>query len=155
MKDIQEKIFEVGMLWRMVYGAIRIFIGLGLLKIVGESVLDIFTKLMWKELVEDPQDSLYIFIYNIFTLHPVHITYFLATYFIFWGVVDLFLSYNLIKHNLWAFPLSFVSISFFTLYEIWRFAHTHSIILFGIIIIDIFVLWLIFSEYKKLKIHLN
>ena len=106
---------------------------------------------MRHELVEDPKDVLYTYISSILTNHPLYVTYFLALYFIFWGVIDVVLSYNLIKHRLWAFPASFILIGLFVMYEATRFSYTHSFILLGVIFIDIIILWLIWREYRKLK----
>lgn len=67
-------------------------------------------------------------------------------------MLDTLLSYNLLKHRLWAFPFSFVLISLFIIYEALRFTYTHSFILLGVILLDIIILWLIWREYKKLKL---
>lgn len=140
------------MKWRIGYGFFRILFGLALLKVVGTPLIEVVSTLMKHELVEDPSDILYSFITNVLTTHPLYITYFLALYFIFWGVLDVVLSYNLIKHRLWAFPASFVLISLFLMYEAIRFSYTHSFILLGVILLDAIILWLIWREYKKLKL---
>jgi len=103
------------------------------------------------ELAEDHNDILYRFLFNILYNHPVYISYFLATYLIFWGFVDMFLSYNLLKHRLWAFPVSLVVIGLFVIYEIVRFTNTHSLILLSVILIDTLILFIIWNEYRKLK----
>ena len=140
------------MKWRIGYGFFRILFGLALLKVVGTPLIEVFSTLMKHELVEDPSDILYSFITNILTNHPLYITYFLALYFIFWGIIDVVLSYNLIKHRLWAFPASFILISLFVIYEAIRFSRTHSFILLGVILLDTIILGLIWREYKKLKL---
>ena len=150
--ELEEKLFNFGMKWRIGYGFFRILFGLALLKVVGTPLIELFSALMKHELVEDPSDILYSFITNILTSHPLYITYFLALYFIFWGIIDVVLSYNLIKHRLWAFPASFILISLFVIYEAIRFSYTHSFILLGVILLDTIILWLIWREYKKLKL---
>ena len=142
----------MGMKWRIGYGFFRIIFGLALLKVVGTPIIEVVSTLMSHELTEDPSDVLSSFITSLLTSHPLYITYFLAFYFIFWGIVDVVLSYNLIQHRLWAFPVSFVLITIFVLYEAVRFSHTHSVILLGVILIDIIILWLTWREYKKLTV---
>lgn len=151
-KALEERLFTIGMNWRIGYGFFRILFGLALLKVVGIPLIEVVATLMQHELVEDPSDILYTFITTILTNHPLYITYFLALYFIFWGVVDIVLSYNLIKHRLWAFPASFLLISLFVVYEMIRFTYTHSFILLGVILLDTIILWLIRREYKKLTL---
>ena len=151
-KILEERLFTIGMRWRIGYGSIRILFGLALLNVVNTPLLEVIANLMRHELVEDPKDVLYANISSILTNHPLYVTYFLALYFIFWGVIDVVLSYNLIKHRLWAFPASFILIGLFVIYEAIRFSHTHSFILLGVIFIDIIILWLIWREYQKLKI---
>ncbi len=150
--ELEEKLFNIGMMVRIGYGFLRVLFGLALLNVVGTPLSEVTTILMRHELVEDPSDILYTFITNILTNHPLYVTYFLALYFIFWGVIDVVLSYNLIKHRLWAFPASFILIGLFVTYEAIRFSYTHSFILLGVIFLDIIILWLIWREYRKLKI---
>lgn len=147
----EEKIFMAGMWWRMVYGILRILFGLAVLKVVGMPLVDVVTTLMGHELVEDPNDMLYVFFSHILAGHPLYISYFFSIYFIFWGILDVVLSYNLIKHRLWAFPASFILIGSFILYESVRFAGNHSLILFSAMLIDISILWLVWREYKRLS----
>lgn len=152
MKEaLQERLFTIGMKWRIAYGFLRVLVGLALLKIVGTPLIEVVTTVMRHELVDDPGDALYGFIAGVLAHHPLYITYFLALYFIFWGLVDMVLSYNLIKHNLWAFPASFVLIGFFIFYEALHFVHTRSLVLLWIICVDTVIVWLIWREYKKLK----
>ena len=148
---IEEDLFITGMWWRIVYGAVRVIFGLSLLRVIGMPLLDIFSKLMSHELIEEPGDLLVNFTRNFLTHHPLQITYFLASYFIFWGLVDMVLSYNLIKHRLWAFPVSMVLVSLFIIYELVRVTHTHSLLLLWIIFVDMVILLLIGREYAKLK----
>jgi uncharacterized membrane protein len=150
--ELEERLFCFGMKWRIGYGLFRILFGLALLKVVGTPLIEVVSTLMRHELVEDPSDILYSFITGVLINHPLYITYFLALYFIFWGVLDVVLSYNLIKHRLWAFPASFLLICLFAIYEAIRFSYTHSFILLGVILLDTIILWIIWREFNKLKL---
>lgn len=147
----QEKLFQIGMWWRIGYGFLRIVFGLVLLNVVGLPLIDAISTLMSHELIEDPNDLLFSFVSQALSNHPFYISYFISFYFLFWGIVDIVLSYNLIKHRLWAFPTSFVVIGTFIMYEIIRFSHTYSLILLWVICVDVVILWLIWREYKKLQ----
>ena len=152
-RSIASMLFRYGMWWRIFYGILRIAFGLVVLKIVGSPLIDILKLLMGHELVEDPSDILFVFAQNILVQHPVYISYFLSVYFIFWGVLDVVLSYNLLRGKMWAFPASLLFIGGFVIYELLRFTHTHSFILLWVVCIDIAIFWLIRREYKKLQLH--
>lgn len=146
-----EKIFRVVMYWRVLYGILKISFGAVLLHYIGQRISYVFLRLMRRELVEDPKDILVHQAAHLLGHIPYAVTYFLASYFIFWGVMDVFLSYNLLKHRLWAFPFSVGLISLFVFYELYRFTHTHSLMLLFMIVFDGVVIYIIHKEYLKLK----
>lgn len=147
--DEQELFFRIAMWWRIGYGLIRLILGFVLLKVVGKPISDVFYNLMNHELSQDPNDILIQTISPHLQHLPITITYFVAFYFIFWGLLDVLLSIQLLKHKLWAFPLTIALISLFVLYELYRFSHTHSLILLGVIFVDMVVVALIHKEYRS------
>ncbi|MEY2665371.1 MAG: hypothetical protein RLZZ480_476 [Candidatus Parcubacteria bacterium] len=147
----EDRIFELGMWWRIVYGTFRIIFGLALLRVVGASLTDFMLRVMSHELIQDRSDWLYHFAVHHISRHDLYVTYFLAAYFIFWGAVDVLLSINLLRGKLWAFPVSLWLIAGFVCYGLFRLTHTHSLILLCIIIFDITIFWFIEREYQKLR----
>lgn len=139
------------MYWRMFYGFLRILFGVALLKVIGSLLLEVIHDFMGYELTEDPSDILFQIVNFFLSEHSFYVTRFLAFYFIFWGVIDILLSYNLIKEKLWAFPTSMVLIGLFVVYSIVRFTFTHSLLLLSVIIFDLVILLLIYKEYQKVK----
>ncbi len=149
-KVVFHKAFVIGMFFRIVYGILRLILGLALLKVIGTPVADVFYSFMSHELITDPKDIIINTIYPLLEHSSFTVTYFLAMYLIFWGVIDAFLSTFLLKGKSWAFPFSMYLIGAFILYEIYRFTYTHSITLLFVILIDCIILWLINRESKKL-----
>jgi uncharacterized membrane protein len=143
--------FDVGMYWRIIYGAFRLIVGLALLRVVGTPAVDVFRKVMRHELLSDPHDIIINTVSPLLIHHGFTITYFLAIYLIFWGLVDIFLSISMLRHKLWAFPVSIVLILVFVLYEIHRYTHTHSLLLLWFMVVDIVVVWLVRKEWHKLR----
>lgn len=143
-------IFILGMYWRIFYGIIRVIIGLALLRLVHVPIADVLLRVAGHELAFEPARDLLTIAHNFLHVHPLLITYFLCAYLIFWGTTDIFLSIFLLKHQLWAFPISLALIMFFIFYELIRVTHTHSPILLTFIIIDSIICWFIYKEYKKL-----
>ena len=150
-EKVEHNLFSTVMWIRIIYGLVRVVFGLALLRIVGMSFLDILNYLLDKEIVFNTLNFIYTFTVNWLEHNPMYVTYFLASYFIFWGTLDTVLSYNLLKDKHWAFPVSLVLIVVFVIYEIFRFTHTHSLMLLWIIIFDIFLFWLIKREYNRVK----
>ncbi len=145
------RLFRIGMFWRALYGLVRLLIGLSLLHLVGTPLIGVLTKLMSHEIAEDPHDLVFSFATHLLHLHPLEVTYFLAGYLIFWGLLDIAMAYSLLTIRLWAFPSSILLMLFFTGYELLRFFHTHSLILLGVIAIDGVIIWLVYREYTLLK----
>lgn len=147
----RSQLFYISMWWRICYGIIRIGFGLILVGFINTPMADLVKKLMSHEVLEDPSDVVFQTIITFLTAHPFSITYFLAAYLLFWGVVDIVLSINLLRHKLWAFPAGLYLIGFFVVYELYRFFHTYSLVLLTFIVIDLIIFALIYQEYHRLK----
>jgi len=150
--DIYDLLFRVGMGWRILYGFLRLILGFILLRFIGTPLSGIFYKVMNHELIEDPTDFLIRTVSPLVQHLSFTVTYFLAAYLIFWGIIDILLSMNLLKHERWAFPISIHLIGIFVLYEIYRFSYTHSLVLACVIVVDLILIWLIRREYHKLNL---
>lgn len=150
-KDKTAFLFTVGMWWRVLYGAIRVTVGLGLLHFVGGPFQSAYFGLMSRELIEDPNDNFVKFVGALLGRVPFDISYFLAFYMIFWGVIDVVLSLSVLKEKKWAFPLTMVLIGLFVVYELYRFSYTHSFLLAMVICIDFILIWVIGKKYRKLS----
>ena len=148
-------LFHASMWWRIFYGFLRVVLGISLIHMTGESITTFIQMLMAHETTGLRTDTLLGMLYTFFNHYDVRITYFLAFYFIFWGVIDIVLSICLLKHILRAFPIAMALIALFIVYGIYRFTHTHSLMLICVIIFDIGMLFLINYEYQKLKYHLG
>ena len=152
-KDIrsgQSVLFQLSMYWRIFYGIIRILVSIKLLQLVGMPIADVLSFYVGDP-ARHPNDHVYALIQNTLQQHSFVVTYFLATYLLFWGAVDIFLSYNLLRDKIWAFPVSLYLIGVFMVYEIVRLTHTHSLLLFTFICIDITIMFLIYREYQRMQ----
>ena len=143
----QSQAFKFGMWWRIFYGFLRLLLGVVAIKLINVPFQDILYTVMNHEITEDSSDIVFQTLNAFLTTHPLTITSFIPLYLIFWGSVDIVLSINLLKHNLWAFPLSLYLIGFFVFYELIRLYHTHSKFLFFLILVDLVIFYLIKKEY--------
>lgn len=144
-------LFRGSMWWRIGYGSLRLLLGAMLLRVVGVPFVEVFRNLMSHELLQDPTDILFQFVYRILEDHSFTVTYFVAFYLIFWGTIDSVLSLCLLRHKLWAFPMSLGLITLFVLYSIYRLYHTHSPVLLGVILIDLCIMYVMHHEYRVQK----
>lgn len=151
-EEVVNVAFHIGMWWRIFYGAMRLALGVVMLKFfIGIPFSELLYDVMSHEVTEDPTDALFQFVYILLQDHSFTVTYFVALYLIFWGIIDVVLSVCLLKRKLWAFPVSIGLIGLFVFYSIYRFFHTHSLVLLGVICIDMLVLYVIHREYRLLK----
>lgn len=74
---------------------------------------------------------------------------FVAIYLLFHGIMNMFLSYNLYKDHLWAYPCSMAFTSIFFVYQTYRLLHTHSLVLLIVSVLDLFFIVLTWHEYKR------
>lgn len=143
-------LFRISMWWRIFYGFLRIFLGTTLLKITGQPLSEIMYSLMSHEVTGHTSDFVLEKLYLFTETHEITVTYFIAFYFLFWGTVDIILSFCLLKHIKQAFPIAMGIIVLFILYGLFRLSYTHSGILACVIILDLVILYLINDEYHAL-----
>lgn len=74
--------------------------------------------------------------------------HFASSYLIAHGAAKVFIAWGLIREKLWAFPTALVVFGLLILYQLYRFAHTHSPVLAVLIALDIAVCYLIWREYR-------
>lgn len=147
--------FRIGMVWRIAYGFVRVALGLTLFRLVGHPLVDAFHYVMSFELAENHKELILSHASNFLERHPVEITTFLAIYFIFWGTVDVIISYALIKDKLWAFHFAYFIMIPFMCYELLRAIKTGSFILLWIVLFDILIIYLIRKEHVDVTTRKN
>jgi uncharacterized membrane protein len=67
------------------------------------------------------------------------------------GVIKVLLVYGLLKERLWVFPAAFVGFGFFLAVEIYRIVHHFYWGIMILMCIDVFVITMVWLEYKKVK----
>jgi uncharacterized membrane protein len=80
---------------------------------------------------------------------------FASVYLVGHGLIKIFLVYALWREKLWAFPVALWFIALFVVYQLYRFAHTHSIALLIFALLDVCVAWFIWREYLARKAGLQ
>lgn len=145
------RLFHLSMWWRIIYGCVRIILGLLLLKMINVPFSEIFCAIMNYEVTAEPTDHVISYINTFLEDQELTVTMFVAAYLLFWGVLDVILSICLLRHQWWAFPVSLFLIGTFILYESYRFTYTLSPFLLTVIIIDALIFWIIWREYVDIE----
>ena len=99
------------------------------------------------ELLRDPHDFLARHLLHtsekIAQSDPLFASIFLLSH----GLVKALLSALLWMNQLWAYPLAMVVFTAFSIFGIFRYTHTHSMLLLVIALFDLLIVWLTWEEY--------
>jgi uncharacterized membrane protein len=61
---------------------------------------------------------------------------------------------GLLMNRLWAYPASLAVLGLFIAYQLYRYSYTHGFGLIVLTVFDIFVIGLIWHEYRLIRRHL-
>ena len=143
------QLFEAGVFLKALNSVWEIAGGLLLLTTRGRTILNlVFVFFSRSELVGGRDD----FIFQLVTVQLQHLSVntrvFVGVYLLFHGIMNMFLAYNLYRNRLWAYPFSIAFVSLFFTYQVYRLAHTHSLILLAVSVFDLFFIILTWHEYR-------
>ncbi len=128
-------------LWQVISGWLLFFISRDFLN-------STFLRLAQHELLEDPQDRIVNFLSRQLEQISRGTQDFAAFYITLHGIINLFLAVNLYQGKLWAYKISLGFTFSMIVYQLYRFSHTHSLILIGLTIFDLCYLILTWHEYR-------
>jgi uncharacterized membrane protein len=148
------RIFEISVLLKGAHALIECLGGVALTLASSNYIGGLVNSLTQDELLEDPNDFLASHLLRFAQEFTVSAQHFYAFYLLSHGVVKLVLVVGLLRNNRWAYPASLVALSFFILYQLYRYSYTHGVGLILLTIFDVFVMWLIWHEYQLVRRHL-
>ncbi len=148
-KTILHQLFRFGLLIKGITGILGLLSGIIILITKSNFLLNILQTVLEKELLHDPQDYVANQIYTLTQQISQGALYLIAIYLIIHGIINLIIFIGLWWNKKWAYPASTIILSLFILYQLGKFARTHSISILIFIIIDLGILFLLHSEYKK------
>ena len=148
------QIFEISILLKGAHALIECLGGVALAVVSTDYLKGLVNSATQEELVEDPKD----FLASHFLMFAQHFTVstqnFYAFYLLSHGVVKLALVIGLLRNKLWAYPASLIALGLFIVYQLYRYSYTHGIGLIVLTVFDVFVMWLIWHEYRLVREHL-
>jgi uncharacterized membrane protein len=155
IRKIIDETFEVGVLLKLIFGFLETVAGI-ILAFSGKLMINNFIiNLAQQEVSEDPKDIFVNYLLKVSSNFFSDVHMFAIVYLIFHGVVNIFLGYFLLKEKIWAYPTAICLFFPFLVYQVYRYFHTHSLLLIFLSIFDACVMWVIYLEYQKKLARLN
>ena len=131
----------------------------GLLELVGGVLLLVVSpdtinrwaqRVTQHELTEDPRDFVAHHLLRLTeNLHQTQV--FGAIYLLTHGVVKLLIVVGLMRRERWAYPVAFVFLGGFVVYQLYRLTYDPSIGLALLTAFDVLIIWLTWREYRRTR----
>ncbi|MBN9253188.1 MULTISPECIES: DUF2127 domain-containing protein [unclassified Mesorhizobium] len=147
------QVFQISVLLKGAHALVECIGGLMLALISTDTIVSLVRQLTQEELIEDPHDFLAGHLLTLASNFSVSTQHFYAFYLLSHGLVKLALVAGLLTNKLWAYPASLVALSLFIVYQLYRFSYTHSAGLIVLTVFDLFVMVLIWHEYRLVRQH--
>jgi uncharacterized membrane protein len=146
-----DKFFEIGILLKLLDGAIETIAGLALLIIRPEHVTHFAHWLTAGELAEDPHDFIASHIVRLANDFTKQAAVFAAIYLLSHGVIKVVLVYEVLRNHLWAYLALIVVTILFVIYQAIHLIGHPSVGFVLLTLFDLAVIYLTAREYRKQK----
>ena len=148
-KKTIDKIFEIGILAKSIFGFFDVLAGITL-AVSGKLIVDNFIiSFAQQEIADDPNDFIANYLINAANNFYGTTHVFAVIYLLFHGIINMFLAVALLKNKLWAYPWAITGFSLFAVYQVYRYLHTHSVSLLILTIFDILVILIVILEHRR------
>jgi uncharacterized membrane protein len=145
------QIFQISIILKGAHALIESAGGIALYLISTDSILALVNRITQEELLEDPHDFLATRLLHMAQDFSVANKSFYAFYLLSHGLVKLWLVVGLLRNRLWSYPASLVVMTAFIVYQLYRFSYTYSVGLILLTIFDVFVIVLIWHEWRLIR----
>lgn len=147
------KVFEVSILLKGAHALIECIGGVVLALISTERIKTAVNALTQTELIENQNDFIALHLLSFAQNFSVSSQHFYAFYLLSHGLVKAILVVCLLRNKLWAYPASLFVLGLFIIYQLYRYAYTQSFGMVALTVFDIFVMVLIWHEYRLILKH--
>lgn len=145
------RLFWLSLIIKGVDGILELAGGILLFAIGNAGITHVLTALIAPELAEDPHDVIANGILHWLGHLSTDTRLFAAAYLFGHGAIKIFFVAGLWREKLWAFPTALAVISAFVVYQLYRLSQQASASLMVLTVIDLFVIVVIWREYKVRK----
>ncbi|VVE13392.1 membrane protein [Pandoraea morbifera] len=144
-------LFEASLWIKALFAVCEMVAGAAAYFISSHVVLSFALRITGHELREDPHDVLASVLLHAAQHLSVGSQAFVAVYLLAHGVLKLWLIVGLLRERLWIFPVSVVIFALFIAYQLYRYAHTHSVWLLLLSLLDLGVIALTWHEFRRIR----
>ena len=148
------RVFEVSVFLKGAHALIECIGGVALYAVNTATISTLVRIATQSELIEDPNDLIATYLLQAAQGLSIGSKEFYAFYLLSHGLVKLLLVIGLLRNRLWSYPASFVALALFIVYQLYRYSYTHALGLIVLTVFDVFVLALIWHEYRLVRRHL-
>ena len=145
------QIFVISVLLKGVHALIECFGGIALFLVSTDAIVALVNRATQEEIREDRNDFVATHLLAMAQHFSVGTKTFYAFYLLSHGLIKLLLVAGLLTNQLWAYPASLVALAGFIAYQVYRFSYTHSVGLVLLTIFDVFVMVLIWHEWRLVR----
>lgn len=145
--------FEISIILKGVHAIFEIIGGVLVFFTSKAYLLSTIALITAEETGEDPKDFIVHYLVKTANEFSVSTQHFVSLYLLSHGVIKLVLVIGLLKEKMWAYPASIAVFSFFIIYQIQRYTTTHSFWLLLLTLLDAFIIFLTWHEYKLMRQH--
>ena len=145
------QIFEISLVLKGAHALIECAGGLVFAFVSTGAITSLVNALTQEELLEDPNDFVATHLLSAAQNFNVSTQRFYAFYLLSHGAIKAFLVIGLLRNKLWAYPFSLAILGLFILYQLYRYSYTHGPGLIVLTVFDIFVVGLIWHEYRLVR----
>ena len=150
--SLLDKVFEGGIIIKGVTGLVEFLSGLLLFFVSPATMHQFITFLTQRELLEDPHDKIANFLVHSTQHFGTGSKTFLIIYLWIHAIIKLIAVIGILKNQLWAYPFSLITLGLLMLYQLYTiFFVKASVGMILLTIFDVFILWLIWREYGKVR----
>lgn len=150
--SLLDKVFEGGIIIKGVTGALEFIGGLLLIFVSPAQMHEFIALVTQRELLEDPNDR----VANLLLQATSHFTaggqVFAIVYLWLHATIKLIAVIGILKNQLWAYPFSLITLGLLMIYQAYSIVFVKvSVGMILLTVFDVFILWLIWREYGKVK----
>ena len=143
--------FDIGAWFKGVEGAIEVAAG-AWVALDPAALGTLLVRLAAKELLHDPHDRIASTLRHLASALDGNVS-FPAIYLIAHGVVKVLLAVGLLRDYKAAYPLAIVTLGALAAYQLYRYTHTHAVMLPVLAAVDLAIAWLVWREGRQRRLE--
>ena len=143
--------FDIGAWFKGVEGAIEVLAG-AWVALDPAAIGTLLVRLAAKELLHDPHDRIASALRHLAHALDGNVS-FPAMYLIAHGLVKVLLAVGLLRDYKAAYPLAIVTLGALATYQLYRYTHTHAVMLPVLAAVDVGIAWLVWREGRERQLE--